>query len=169
MRFTLSLAFVALFIVMSTFPAFAQTEEHAELHGVDKKIDPVCSQTDVYGCYTNHKYGYLVAWPVQYLTPMPESDAGDGRVFVSTDGKSELIAWGEYSDVLEQTLAETYERALEQSGEQVTYKHFEKDYFVISGYKDGRIFYHKTLRSQMSRQPSKSPMILILKRHSTPS
>lgn len=48
--------------------------------------ESVCSKTASYDCYTNHKYGYVLAWPKQLLTAMGESDAGDGQLFNAPDG-----------------------------------------------------------------------------------
>ena len=112
---------------------------------VAARLDAVCGQTGVYGCYTNHKYGYVVAWPKKYLTGQGESDSGDGQVFSSPDGQARLACWASFNDVLGESIGQAYAQALQEAGTQVSYKHLGKDFFVISGIRDGRVFYRKTL------------------------
>jgi len=112
---------------------------------VAARLDSVCGRTGVYGCYTNHKYGYVVAWPKMHLTGQGESDSGDGQVFSSPDGQAWLACWAYFNDVFGESIGQTYAQALQEAGAQVSYKHLGKDFFVISGVRDGMIFYRKTL------------------------
>jgi len=109
------------------------------------RLDAVCGQTGVYGCYTNHKYGYVVAWPNKHLTGQGESDSGDGQIFSSPDGQAQLACWAYFNDVLGESIGQAYAQAIQEAGAQISYKHLGKDFFVISGIKDGMIFYRKTL------------------------
>lgn len=108
-------------------------------------LDAVCGRTDVYGCYTNHKYGYVIAWPKKLLTPRGESDDGGGQVFAATSGRAELAVWAVFNNVLEQTIPEAFQEAQKEEGAQVTYKRLGKDFFVLTGFKGQKIFYRKTL------------------------
>lgn len=112
---------------------------------VKARLDKVCSRTNVYDCYANHKYGYVLAWPRQLLAPQGESDAGDGQVFAAPDGRAELRCWAGFNDVLEQTIPAALAEALAEPGRQVTYRHRGKDFFVVSGLEGGKIFYRKTM------------------------
>lgn len=112
---------------------------------VAARLDAVCGQTGMYGCYTNHKYGYVVAWPNKHLTPQGESDSGDGQIFTSPDGQARLACWAYYNDVLGESIGQAYAQALQEAGAQVSYKHLGKDFFVISGIRGGMVFYRKTL------------------------
>lgn len=112
---------------------------------VQARLDKVCSRTSVYGCYANHKYGYVLAWPRQLLTPQGESDAGDGQVFAAPDGRAELRCWAGFNDVLETTIPAALAEALAEPGRQATYQHRGKDFFVVSGLDGGKIFYRKTM------------------------
>lgn len=112
---------------------------------VAARLDSVCGQTGVYGCYTNHKYGYVLAWPKKYLAGQGESDSGDGQVFSSPDGQAQLACWASFNDVLGESIGQTYAQALQEAGTKVSYKHLGKDFFVISGIRDGIVFYRKTL------------------------
>jgi hypothetical protein len=109
------------------------------------KLDRVCSRTAEYACYTNHKYGYVLAWPRHLLKPLGESDAGDGQVFTALRGRAELRCWAGFNDVLEQTIPQAFAQALNEPGRRVTYQHMGKDFFVISGLEGQDIFYRKTL------------------------
>ncbi len=109
------------------------------------KLDRVCSRTAEYDCYTNHKYGYVLAWPRHLLKPLGESDAGDGQVFTALRGRAELRCWAGFNDVLEQTIPQAFAQALNEPGRRVTYQHMGKDFFVISGLEGQDIFYRKTL------------------------
>jgi len=108
-------------------------------------FEDVCSRTDDYDCYVNHRYGYALAWPKKLLRPLGESDAGDGQIFAAPDGRAELRCWGSFNDVPQQTIPEALADALADPGRQVTYKHMGKGFFVLSGYADGRIFYRRSI------------------------
>ena len=110
-------------------------------------LEDLCSRTEDYGCYVNHRYGYALAWPKRLLTPMGESDAGDGQVFTAPDGRAELRCWGGFSDTPQQALPEALKAALSEPGRRVTYRHVAKDFFVLSGFTGGRIFYRKTVQA----------------------
>jgi hypothetical protein len=107
-------------------------------------LESVCSRTAEYGCYTNHRYGYVLAWPKTMLTPLGEADAGDGQAFASVDGRADLRCWAGFDDA-GQTLPAAYAQARQEPGRRVTYAHLGRDFFVVSGFEDGRIFYRKTL------------------------
>lgn len=122
-------------------PCAAQSAE------VKARLDAVCARTAEYGCYTNHKYGYVAAWPKRYLKAQGEADSGDGQTFASNDGRSAMACWAYFSDVTGQTLKEALEEAAGDGQAQVTYKHLGRDFFVVSGFKEGRIFYRKTIQT----------------------
>lgn len=113
--------------------------------GKMQAFEDVCSRTDEYACYVNHRYGYALAWPKNLLRPMGESDAKDGQVFESPDGRAELRCWGSFNDVLQQTIPEALAQAQAEPGRQVTYRHAGGGFFVLSGHKDGRIFYRRSV------------------------
>ena len=113
--------------------------------GTAETLADVCSRTEEYGCYVNHRYGYALAWPKRLLTPMGESDAGDGQIFTAPDGRAELRCWGSFSDDPHRALPEAQEQALAEPGRRVTYRHAGKGFFVLSGFAGDRIFYRRTV------------------------
>ena len=116
---------------------------------MEAKANAVCGRTDVFDCYTNHKYGYLLAWPRKLLTAQGESDAGDGQVFTAPDGRAQLTCWAGFNSVSQQPLKAAFVKAQQEPGLQVTYKHLGKDFFVVSGVKEGKILYRKTIMTAL--------------------
>lgn len=116
---------------------------------MEANANSVCGKTDVYDCYTNHKYGYLLAWPKKLLAAQGESDAGDGQFFNSPDDRAQLTCWAGFNSVLKQPLKKAFQEAQQEPGLQVTYKTMGKDFFVVSGIKDGKIQYRKTVMTAL--------------------
>lgn len=149
MRPTSSLLWACALLCLTVSWAMAQ-DDAAPLdpsRGVSARLDSVCGRATVYGCYANHRYGYVVAWPKKFLQPGGESDSGDGQRFRSRDGSAEMACWGVFHEVIGNSLAEAYSEAAGEPGAQVTYKHLGKDFFVLSGIREGKIFYRKTIRA----------------------
>ena len=142
MRHQLPAGLAALLLLLSAAGP-AQAREPAP--EVRARLDKVCSRAKVYGCYTNHKYGYVMAWPKGMLAPQGESDAGDGQVFAAPDGRAELRCWAGFNTVLETTIPAARAEAVAEPGRQVAYQHRGKDFFVVSGLEGGKIFYRKTV------------------------
>lgn len=94
--------------------------------------------------YNNARYGYAITYPAALLTPQGESDAGDGQIFRSPDGRAELrvFAW---HNVLNESLDTVFSQALDTPGLRPTYQRKRKDWFVVSGYLEGNVLYQKTI------------------------
>lgn len=99
------------------------------------------NQRATYRTYSNARYGFSIAYPVNVLVPQGESDNGDGQKFVSNDGSATLLAFG--SNRLDRSLRDEFQSA--QENRTVTYKVIKPDMFVVSGHANGKIFYQKTL------------------------
>ena len=99
------------------------------------------AQRAVYKTYTNARYGYSIAYPAHLLTPQGEADNGDGQIFRSRDGLTEMRVYG--SQDLGGGLAAAYTEA--QDGKTVVYKTMKRNWFVVSGYNGEKIFYQKTM------------------------
>ncbi len=112
---------------------------------VERTLDAVCGRTQVYGCYTNHKYGYVMAYPKQYLTPQGEADDGGGQAFTARDSRAELAVWATYNSVLGESIQQLFAAGCANPELNVTYKHLGRNFFVLSGFQAGRIFYRKTV------------------------
>lgn len=104
---------------------------------------------DAYETYHNEKFDYSIAYPKDILFPQGESDNGDGQKFLSKDAEVSLIVYAS-NNALNQSLEEIYREesrggTTENPKKVVTYKVQEDNWFVVSGYNNGRIFYQKTI------------------------
>ena len=100
---------------------------------------------DVYDTYHNDRFDYSIEYPKDVLFPQGESDNGDGQKFLSKDADASLIVYGS-NNALKQSLEEVYrEESRGGTAGVVTYKVLEDNWFVVSGYNSGRVFYQKTI------------------------
>lgn len=104
--------------------------------------------------YSNLRFKYEFEYPSLLLKPLPESDNGDGRKFVSLDNQTFVIIYGTHfpcSPVQAErlcTLNQTYEEHQKNwlvEGGSITYQTKNSNYFVITGYLKNKIFYEKTI------------------------
>lgn len=105
----------------------------------------VLSQSD-YNTYNNARFGYLISYPSN-LIPKGEADNGDGQVFEAKDKSAKLTVWGS-NNALSQSLKQIYNDNLKEYGKAVTYKNFGETWYVISGKRNGKIFYQKTINDE---------------------
>ncbi len=110
---------------------------------------PCSSAADVYDTYYNHRYDYSIDYPKDVLFPQGESDNGDGQVFLSKNTDARLLVYASYN-ALEQPLEEIYREQSrggtpEESQKVVTYRLLKNNWFVVSGYNMGKVFYQKTI------------------------
>ena len=91
--------------------------------------------------YENARFGYSIAYPSDLLTPQGEADNGDGQVFKSD--KAEMRVYGS-NLLLSKTLSKEFDAVVKQH-ENVAYKLLRKNFFVVSGTNEKRIFYQKTI------------------------
>ena len=100
-----------------------------------------------YKTYSNVRFEYSVTYPSDLLKPQGEPDNGDGQVFKSDDGTAEMRVYGGYN-ALNQTLKQIYQDAINDLGAtNVSYKLLQTNFFVVSGKKNERVYYRKTVRS----------------------
>jgi hypothetical protein len=96
-----------------------------------------------YKTYRNARFGYAISYPADLLKPQGEAQNGDGQVFTSDE--AEMRVFGSNMLVNETLLKEFNAVIAEFGAENVTYKTYRKNFFVVSGVKDGKIFYQKTM------------------------
>jgi hypothetical protein len=96
--------------------------------------------------YTNARFGTTCTFPDEVFTDrQPEPENGDGQEWLSTDGAS-LICSGILNidnDTPKGFVAA--EKAGSEPGYEITYGKTGKDWAVLSGIKDGKIFYERRL------------------------
>lgn len=97
--------------------------------------------------YCNARYKYCIWYP-RTMTPGPEAQNGDGRIF--KEGQTSITVygsgnWNADGDVV--SLKEKYtEDIREQKDCKITYTKLGKTFYVLSGIKKGHIFYQKTMQ-----------------------
>ena len=92
--------------------------------------------------YRNARFGYTIDVPIDLFTPQGESANGDGQTYLGYGGETMLLVWA--SHLVDNPTLE--EAALSWTqGRDVTYKRLKGDWFVMSGYGEGKIFYQKTI------------------------
>ena len=102
---------------------------------------------DSYRTYTNARFGFVALYPSNLLSSRPESDNGDGRKFVSRDGKIELTTFAA-TNINDATLSQMQTRALadwKSDKARLTYVKSGPQWFALSGYVGDAIFYEKTV------------------------
>jgi len=103
----------------------------------------------VYKTYHNKRFEYSINYPKNILYPQGEASNGDGQKFLSKEADALLLVYGSYN-IHEQTIKEHYEENLYNKTEEsqpkvITYQLLKGNWFVISGYVSGKIFYEKTI------------------------
>lgn len=100
--------------------------------------------------YCNARFDYCIDYPSS-LTPRPESENGDGRIFVNQKGIECLRVWGSLNGDAEgnpQSLEEKLNEmkaAKKSEGYSITYQSLNKNYFILTGKKQDKLFYQKTI------------------------
>lgn len=123
MKIRKKVLFVALVVLLSGSAVFAQVE---------------------YETYENWRFEFSIDYPAN-LTPQPEPANSDGRAFKNMD--AEMRAYGSFY-ILRGTLRREYAALLRERRGAVTYKTVGANFFVISGRRNGKIFYRKTVRDK---------------------
>lgn len=105
---------------------------------------PAVPEQDVYKTHVNDRFYFCVDYPANFLFPQPPPDNGDGLKFLSMDGESYMIASG--INALDETLEMAYKNNLRETDyfgvkRTITYHRKAKNFYIVSGYKEGKIFY----------------------------
>lgn len=104
---------------------------------------------NLYKIYHNLRFDYSIAYPKNILYPQGESDNGDGQKFLSKDADASLIVFGS-NNTLGQSLEDLFLEesrggTLKKPLKVVTYRLLKNNWFVVSGYNSGKVFYQKTI------------------------
>ena len=101
--------------------------------------------------YCNSRFGFCIDYPVNIFKMQPESQNGDGRVFKDFKDSVILTVWGrrnEDPDGDEISLSAQMSDDLKEigaDGSSITYKKKGKKFYIISGLKNKKVFYRKTI------------------------
>lgn len=97
--------------------------------------------------YCNARFKYCIWYP-RTMKAGPEAQNGDGRIFKEGEASITVYGsgnWNADGDVV--SLKKKYtEDIREQKGCKITYSKLGNTFYVLSGIKDGHIFYQKTMQ-----------------------
>lgn len=115
------------------------------------------SPTITYDTYCNSRYGYCIDYPAGLLYPQGEAPSGDGQEFKSKNADVQLLVYRDLRDNFTMDEPYTIQTAYEEDAKGndpekpkkvIVYKKLGKNFFTVSGYNEGRIFYQKTILSE---------------------
>lgn len=133
----------------SNVPHAANTEQAATPGG--NTPESPADTAGTYDTYCNARFGYCIEYPHGLLLPQPEAPNGDGRIFTDRNGTEILRVFGRINmdaDGNPVSLTRQFQLDLqeaEKNGDSITYRKLGDTFFVISGYRQGAIFYRKTI------------------------
>jgi hypothetical protein len=93
--------------------------------------------------YTNPRFGTTADYPADIFTvrdPPPEN--GDGQSFHSSDGRAQLSIYGQWN-VQGDTPQSYVANYVDLAGATVVYKRVIDRFYIVSGTRDGNIFYDR--------------------------
>lgn len=143
-------------IACNNTPGTVSAPPSTSTAGNRAKVNETASdQTISFDTYYNARFGYCIDYPQGIIYPQPEAQNGDGRVFKNKQGETILTVYGRMNadpDGSVISLEQQYDDDLHSApgydahdDRVITYQKLGKTFFVISGYKKGRIFYQKTI------------------------
>lgn len=94
--------------------------------------------------YRNARHGFTIAYPTARFPEDPANESEDGRLLVSKDGVARLLV-GAFSNAESSTLDgyRTYLIENNYVGAQIDYAPVRDKWFVLSGTRDGTMFYER--------------------------
>jgi hypothetical protein len=105
--------------------------------------------------YANARFGATIDIPPGFVNDVPESENGDGLTFHSTDGKAELLVWG--NNLVEADFNQDVAARLKsdmEDGWNISYAAGVNGsgWQVYSGTREGRLLYAKSISSCKNTQ-----------------
>ena len=99
---------------------------------------------DDWATLKNERHGFAIAYPVDVFEQKSAPTTDQGRVLVSKDGKAKLLV-GAFENADAQSL-EAYRQFLlegQYAGADIDYSRIKGRWFVLSGTRNGEIFYQR--------------------------
>jgi len=102
--------------------------------------------------YVNDRFGFSLRYPADVFAPERRSDAGDGEVFVATQGHGRLLV-GAFENRDGHSVASYRDLIRRQSyaDYEVSYAPRGQTWFVLSGESNDKVFYEKVMFSCQGR------------------
>lgn len=100
--------------------------------------------------YVNDRFGTHIEYPSGLFRALPPPQNGDGRTFAAPDKNAQFFVFGQFNyDNLDARGLMARDRRL-GNYDQVTYSKVGHSYYVLSGYRDGGIFYRKAIMDRIA-------------------
>jgi hypothetical protein len=100
-------------------------------------------EPDALATYRNERYGFTLSYPGREFSPQPPQ-RDDGRVFVSRDGNARILAGAlPNSDGLRLRDYRSFVLRQSYAGASIDYAPVRENWFVLSGTRDGIMFYER--------------------------
>lgn len=92
----------------------------------------------------NDRHGFAIAYPTNVFEQKTQPTTDEGRVFVSKDGKAKLLV-GAFANADNHSLAEYRDFLMTDqfAGAAIDYAPVRRKWFVLSGVRNGEIFYQR--------------------------
>jgi hypothetical protein len=95
--------------------------------------------------YENPRFGTVIDYPADLFLALPPPENGDGLSFKSVDDAARFIVFGQMN-AFDQTVEEMMADDLASGAYgQVTYQRKGTDWYVLSGYRGGNVYYRKVV------------------------
>jgi hypothetical protein len=103
-----------------------------------------------YATYCNARFNYCISYP-SFLFPQPESENGDGRLFTNAANTSVLTVFGRLNQDADGNAVPFKKqyaidvKSFTASESKIMYQKAGSNFYVISGERNGKIFYQKMM------------------------
>lgn len=108
----------------------------------DRPADPR-SDAMQYTEYRNEQYNLSITYPAAIMSPQATIGEDRGREIVSESGDAGVVIFA-VDGADQRTLQSQYQEQLDADGSEVTYNVLRDDWFVVSGFDEGDVFYQRT-------------------------
>lgn len=145
----LTLCFALVFLGTSNSQPDADPQGKMEM-----RQQATSSVDSLWQIYCNENYHYCIEYPARFLAMQPESDLGDGCIFLDNSGNEVLRIFGrnnsdpdlgKINTLKEQLKADTLSFLKEKPGAKIVYHKVADRFSVYSGVWKGKIYYRKTV------------------------
>jgi hypothetical protein len=108
------------------------------------KVSAVAVAAQDFATYRNERHGFSLSYPAATFAALSPTPNTEGRVFVSRDGNARLLA-GALPNSDGMALRDYRTLLLQQSypGALIDYAPMRENWFVLSGTRDGTMFYER--------------------------
>lgn len=116
----------------------------AALLGMPSSVMSAGAMSGDWTTYRNARHGFTIAYPTARFAEDPASESEDGRMLVSKDGAARLLV-GAFENAESSSLADYRAYLIENNyaGAQIDYAPVRAKWFVLSGTRDGTMFYER--------------------------